>query len=117
MDPTFLGAAGTVTGSRCLVRRGGHRLQPGSGRLQQEADCLNRHQASRHEPALPRDAAEDAHHALRRLQPLPFDDAVAVAPGLTASLKTAGHLPGGWMPDPCTADSHTRKASGHECPS
>lgn len=100
MDPTFLGAAGTLAGSRCLVEHGGHRLLPDSGRLQQEADCLNRHQASRHKLALPRDTAEDAHHALHHLQPLPFDDAVAVAPGPTASLKPAGHLAGGGMPGP-----------------
>lgn len=164
MNLTFLGAAGTVTGSKYLVNHEGHQvlvdcglfqgykhlremnweafgfdpvrldavvlshahldhsgalpllmrrgfrgaifatpgtidlcqiLLPDSGRLQEEeADYLNRHHASKHKPALPLYSEEDARHALRYLQPLPFNDKMDVVPGIEACLRPAGHILG-----------------------
>jgi metallo-beta-lactamase family protein len=164
MNLTFLGAAGTVTGSKYLVNHEGHQvlvdcglfqgykhlremnweafgfdpvrldavvlshahldhsgalpllmrrgfrgaifatpgtidlcqiLLPDSGRLQEEeADYLNRHHASKHKPALPLYSEEDARHALRYLQPLPFNDKTDVVPGIEACLRPAGHILG-----------------------
>jgi metallo-beta-lactamase family protein len=164
MNLTFLGAAGTVTGSKYLVNHEGHQvlvdcglfqgykhlremnweafgfdpvrldavvlshahldhsgalpllmrrgfrgaifatpgtidlcqiLLPDSGRLQEEeADYLNRHHASKHKPALPLYSEEDARHALRYLQPLPFNDKMDVVPGIEACLRPSGHILG-----------------------
>lgn len=164
MNLTFLGAAGTVTGSKYLVNHEGHQvlvdcglfqgykhlremnweafgfdpvrldavvlshahldhsgalpllmrrgfrgpifatpgtidlcqiLLPDSGRLQEEeADYLNRHHASKHKPALALYSEEDARHALRYLQPLPFHDKMDVVPGIEACLRPAGHILG-----------------------
>lgn len=72
-----------------------HLLLPDSGRLQEEeADYLNRHHASKHKPALPLYSEEDARHALRYLQPLPFNDKMDVVTGIEACLRPAGHILG-----------------------
>lgn len=70
-------------------------LLPDSGRLQEEdADYANRHKLSRHPQALPLYTEEDAKHALRRLEPLPFDQAASVAEVFSLRLRPAGHILG-----------------------
>jgi metallo-beta-lactamase family protein len=69
-------------------------LLPDSARLQEEdAQYNNRHQRSKHKPALPLYTVEDADRALRQLVPLPFEEQIDVA-GLRVRLRTAGHIVG-----------------------
>jgi metallo-beta-lactamase family protein len=69
-------------------------LLPDSARLQEEdAQYNNRHQRSKHKPALPLYTVEDADRALRQLVPLPFEEQIDVA-GLRVRLRPAGHIVG-----------------------
>jgi len=70
-------------------------LLPDSARLQEEeAEYLNRHQASKHKPALPLYTEEDARHVLRYMQAVPFNETIEVVPGMQLSLRPAGHIIG-----------------------
>lgn len=70
-------------------------LLPDSGRLQEEdAEYANRHQLSRHKPALPLYTEEDAERALRRIEPLPFEQRAEVAGAFRLRLRPAGHILG-----------------------
>jgi metallo-beta-lactamase family protein len=70
-------------------------LLPDSGRLQEEdAEYANRHQISRHKPALPLYTEEDALRALRRIEPLPFEQRAEVAGAFGLRLRRAGHILG-----------------------
>lgn len=161
---TFLGAAGTVTGSKYLVRHGGQALLvdcglfqgykllrqrnwralpvapheidavllthahldhsgylpllardgfggpvfctsgtrdlcaillPDSGHLQEEeAAYLNRHQLSKHQPALPLYTRLDAQHSLALLKTQPVREAFEPLPGWRATFTRAGHILG-----------------------
>ena len=69
-------------------------LLPDSARLQEEdAQYNNRHQSSKHKPALPLYTVEDADRALRQMVPLPFEEQIEAA-GLRIRLRTAGHIVG-----------------------
>ncbi len=69
-------------------------LLPDSGHLQEDdADFANRHKSSTHDPALPLYTEEEARHALRFLEPLPFDRTIELG-GLTLRLRPAGHILG-----------------------
>jgi metallo-beta-lactamase family protein len=68
---------------------------PDSARIQEEdARQANRHGYSRHRPALPLYTSQDAHRALELLQPVGYDRAMPVAPGIQVTFKPAGHLLG-----------------------
>ena len=70
-------------------------LLPDSARLQEEAaEYANRHQISKHKPALPLYTEADAERALRQLEPLAFDERHAVVAGAQARLRPAGHILG-----------------------
>lgn len=70
-------------------------LLPDSGRLQEEdAAYANRHKLSKHAPALPLYTEDDAERALRRLEPLPFEQPGDVADSLHLRLRPAGHILG-----------------------
>ena len=71
-------------------------LLPDSGRLQEEdADYRNRHQLTKHEPALPLYTEKDAYAALDLIRPLMNEgEGVEAAPGIRVSFKTAGHILG-----------------------
>lgn len=70
-------------------------LLPDSGRIQEEdAEYANRHKLSQHQPALPLYTEEDARRALRRLEPLPFEQPGALPGGLQLRLRRAGHILG-----------------------
>ncbi|HYJ86088.1 MAG TPA: MBL fold metallo-hydrolase [Pyrinomonadaceae bacterium] len=71
-------------------------LLPDAGRLQEEeADYRNRHQVTKHKPALPLYTEKDAFATLELLRPLAnTGEAVAVASGMNAEFRVAGHILG-----------------------
>ena len=71
-------------------------LLPDSGRLQEEdADYRNRHQLTRHAPALPLYDENDAKDTLKLLEPVPNNGVpVDVCEGFRASFLVAGHIMG-----------------------
>ena len=71
-------------------------LLPDAGRLQEEeADYRNRHNLTKHTPALPLYTEKDAFAALELVKPLPnTGEAIEVAPGIRASFRIAGHILG-----------------------
>jgi metallo-beta-lactamase family protein len=71
-------------------------LLPDSARLQEEeAEYRNRHNLTRHEPALPLYTEEDARAALKLIQVRPnTGEPVEVAEGVRASFRVAGHILG-----------------------
>ena len=71
-------------------------LLPDSGRLQEEdADYRNRHQLTKHEPALPLYTEKDAYATLELIRPLMNEgEGVEAAHGIHVSFKTAGHILG-----------------------
>ncbi|HEX8097161.1 MAG TPA: MBL fold metallo-hydrolase, partial [Pyrinomonadaceae bacterium] len=71
-------------------------LLPDAARLQEEdAEYRNRHNLTRHEPALPLYTEEDARAALKLLRPVENDGRpVEVVEGVRASFRIAGHILG-----------------------
>jgi metallo-beta-lactamase family protein len=71
-------------------------LLPDSGRLQEEdADYRNRHNLTKHAPALPLYDEDDARAALELLRPVANDgNAIEIADGFKASFLIAGHIIG-----------------------
>lgn len=71
-------------------------LLPDAARLQEEdADYRNRHQLSKHTPALPLYTEEDARAALDLIRPVEnTGQALEVAPGIRAGFRIAGHILG-----------------------
>jgi metallo-beta-lactamase family protein len=71
-------------------------LLPDAARLQEEeADYRNRHNLSRHSPALPLYTEDDARETLKLIQPRPnTGEATQVAPNVSASFRIAGHILG-----------------------
>lgn len=68
---------------------------PDSANLQEEqARDANKHQYSKHKPALPLYSSEDAARALSLLQPVGYKRPVPVAPGVEVEFIDAGHLLG-----------------------
>jgi metallo-beta-lactamase family protein len=90
-----LGFRGRVTTSRAtadLLKI----LLPDSARLQEEeADYRNRHQLTRHAPALPLYDETDARATIDMLQPVPNDGALYdICEGFRAGFSVAGHIMG-----------------------
>lgn len=70
-------------------------LLPDSGRLQEEdADYLNRHEKSKHKPALPLYTELEAVAALKHFQDIPFHRECAPWDGWSWRLYQAGHILG-----------------------
>ena len=68
---------------------------PDAGRLQEEdAAYANRHNFSKHKPALPLYTEVDASRAVSQLQPTGYDRPMPVAPGIEVEFINAGHLLG-----------------------
>ena len=74
-------------------------LLPDAGRLQEEdADYRNRHQLTRHAPALPLFTEDDAFATLKLLEPRPnTGEGKEVASGIRAAFRVAGHILGSSM--------------------
>ena len=71
-------------------------LLPDSGRLQEEdADYRNRHELTRHSPALPLYDEKDAKETLKLIHPVPNNgQPVDICDGMRASFLVAGHIMG-----------------------
>jgi metallo-beta-lactamase family protein len=71
-------------------------LLPDAGRLQEEdADNRNRHNLTKHNPALPLYTEKDALATLELLRPVAnTGDPINVAPGMKGSFRVAGHILG-----------------------
>lgn len=71
-------------------------LLPDAGRLQEEdADYRNRHNLTKHKPALPLYTEKDAFDALNLIQPVAnTGEPVEVAKGIQAGFRIAGHILG-----------------------
>lgn len=71
-------------------------LLPDAARLQEEdADYLNRHHLTKHEPALPLYTEDDARAAIKLIHTVENTGVpVAVAPGVRAGFRIAGHILG-----------------------
>jgi metallo-beta-lactamase family protein len=71
-------------------------LLPDAARLQEEdADYRNRHNLTKHQPALPLYTEDDARRAIQLIHPLDnTGEAVEVAPGIRAGFRIAGHILG-----------------------
>lgn len=68
---------------------------PDAGRLQEEdAAYANRHQTTKHKPALPLYTEVDAFRAISQLQPCGYDRRMPVAGGIEVEFVNAGHLLG-----------------------
>jgi len=68
---------------------------PDSGRIQEEdARQANRHEYSKHQPALPLYTESDALAALTQLQPIGYQRAIEIVPGISIEFFPAGHLLG-----------------------
>ena len=68
---------------------------PDAGRLQEEdAAFANRHNFSKHKPALPLYTEVDAFRAVSQLQPCGYDRTMPVAAGIEVDFINAGHLLG-----------------------
>jgi metallo-beta-lactamase family protein len=71
-------------------------LLPDAARLQEEdADYRNRHNLTKHTPALPLYTEEDAQAALALIHPVPnTGEQIEVAPGIIGSFRISGHILG-----------------------
>jgi metallo-beta-lactamase family protein len=70
-------------------------LLPDSGYLQEkDAEFANRHRFSKHQPAMPLYTEEDAQAALKVFKTLRFNEADEILPGITLTLRVAGHILG-----------------------
>ena len=71
-------------------------LLPDAGRLQEEeADYRNRHNLTKHKPALPLYTEKNAYAALELVKPIPnTGEAFEPAPGIRASFRISGHILG-----------------------
>jgi metallo-beta-lactamase family protein len=90
-------------------------LLPDSGRLQEEdADYRNRHQLTKHQPALPLYTEKDAYASLELVRPLANDgEPVEIGHSVRVAFKTAGHILGSSMVlveiDGAAADGSARR--------
>lgn len=70
-------------------------LLPDSGRLQEEqAEYANRHEFSKHHPALPLYTQEEAEQSLQYLVAVDFKQDILINGEVTLRLYPAGHIPG-----------------------
>lgn len=71
-------------------------MLPDSGRLQEEdADFRNRHNLTKHKPALPLYTEKDAYAALELIEPVAnTGESIQAAPGIRAGFRIAGHILG-----------------------
>ena len=73
-------------------------MLPDSGRIQEEdAEHLNRHLKTKHDPALPLYTEADAFRCLDSFEPRAFHDSFEPVKGITARMLRAGHLLGSAM--------------------
>ena len=84
-------------------------ILPDSGHLQEEdAEFHNRHQTSRHDPALPLYTKEEAQACLRHFKPVDFRDARQLSPELSFRFVHAAHILGSSMAEITLAGAGSR---------
>ena len=87
-------------------------MLPDAARLQEEeADFFNRHQTSKHQPALPLFTTADADQVLTQVRPVGFNDSFSPAQGVTARFINAGHILGAGLVE-VSIDGRTLVFSG-----
>jgi metallo-beta-lactamase family protein len=70
-------------------------MLPDAAHLQEEeAQFANRHQTSKHQPALPLFTTADADQVLTQVRPVGFNDSFSPAQGVSARFINAGHILG-----------------------
>src|SRR5439155_1269256 len=70
-------------------------MLPDAAHLQEEeAEFANRHRTSKHDPALPLFAADDAARVLRRVRPVGFNGSFSPSAGVTPRVLNSGHIVG-----------------------
>jgi metallo-beta-lactamase family protein len=70
-------------------------MLPDAAHLQEEeAQFANRHQTSKHEPALPLFTTADADRVLTQVRPVAFNESFSPAAGVTARFINSGHILG-----------------------
>jgi metallo-beta-lactamase family protein len=70
-------------------------MLPDAAHLQEEeAAFSNRHQTSKHQPALPLFTTADAERVLTQVRPVSFSERFSPAPGVTARFINSGHILG-----------------------
>jgi metallo-beta-lactamase family protein len=70
-------------------------MLPDAAHLQEEeAQFANRHQTSKHQPALPLFTTADAERVLTQVRPVGFNESFSPAQGVTARFINAGHILG-----------------------
>jgi len=86
---TRAGICSSATRELCAV------LLPDSGHLQEEqAEYANRHEFSKHHPALPLYSQEDAEQALQYLVAVDFKQDILIGGEVKLRMYPAGHIPG-----------------------
>jgi metallo-beta-lactamase family protein len=87
----FKGRVFCTSGTMDLCRL----VLPDSARIQEEdARQANKHRYSRHDPALPLYTEIQAQRSLTMLQPMGYQRAIEIAPGMSVEFVPAGHLLG-----------------------
>jgi len=87
-------------------------MLPDAAHLQEEeAQFANRHQTSRHQPALPLFTTADADQVLAQVRPVGFNDSFSPAQGVTARFINAGHILGAGLVE-VSIDGRTLVFSG-----
>src|SRR5437588_11537800 len=85
-------------------------LLPDSGHLQEEdAAHYNRHQSSKHHPALPLYTLAEAQDSLKYFEPIPFDKPAQLGTSLTFRFVPAAHITGSSMAEITLAANGTGK--------
>jgi metallo-beta-lactamase family protein len=70
-------------------------MLPDAAHLQEEeAEFVNRHQTSKHQPALPLFTTADAERVLTQVRPVGFNERFSPAAGVTARFINSGHILG-----------------------
>lgn len=87
----FKGRVFCTSGTMDLCRL----VLPDSARIQEEdARQANKHRYTRHDPALPLYTEVEAQRAVTMLQPMGYQRAIEIAPGISVEFLPAGHLLG-----------------------
>ena len=87
-------------------------MLPDAAHLQEEeAQFANRHQTSKHQPALPLFTTADADQVLTQVRPVGFNDSFSPAQGVTARFINAGHILGAGLVE-VSIDGRTLVFSG-----
>ena len=87
-------------------------MLPDAAHLQEEeAQFANRHQTSKHQPALPLFTTGDADRVLTQVRPVGFNERFSPAAGVSARFINAGHILGAGMVE-VSVDGRTLVFSG-----